>query len=218
MLYGPTKFSVYISYFYPNSLSIRDKNFLLGLTSHRKPDYSYPLDSPALVLEWTDKSHFALEEIGNFSLFNYILSKRTIGCCAFGWNPWIAGLKRMNRPLRFPGAPKDEALKRSYTCLNDRPDALLSRRVEESFPEYLNTILTLPSMTPEEAKILCQYLPDKKFELVCTTNKKPRFPEPEDVHIVLDYFKTQGWISSDQLLPSGGYRAFPKQRKFTKTP
>lgn len=59
-------YSVYISYFYPNSLSIRDKNFLLGLTSHRKPDYSYLLDSPAFVLEQTDESYFALEEIGNF--------------------------------------------------------------------------------------------------------------------------------------------------------
>ena len=69
-------YSIYISYFYPNSLSIRDKNFLLGLTNHRKPDYSYPLDSPALVLEWTDESYFALEEIGNFSLFNYILEQK----------------------------------------------------------------------------------------------------------------------------------------------
>ena len=69
-------YSIYISYFYPNSLSIRDKNFLLGLTSHRKPDYAYTLDSPALVLEWTDESYFALEEIGNFSLFNYILEQK----------------------------------------------------------------------------------------------------------------------------------------------
>lgn len=76
----------------------------------------------------------------------------------------------------------------------------------------------LQSMTPEEAKKLRQYLPDKKFELVCNTNKKPTFPGSEDVRIVLEYFKTQGWISSYQLLSSGGYRAFPKQRKLIKTP
>lgn len=76
----------------------------------------------------------------------------------------------------------------------------------------------LQSMTPEEAKKLRQYLPDKKFELVCSTNKKPKFPGTEDVRIILEHFKTQGWISSYQLLSSGGYRAFPKQRKLIKTP
>ena len=76
---------------------------------------------------------------------------------------------------------------------------------------------TLQSMTPEEAAKLRQYLPDKKFELVCNTNK-PKFPGSEDVRIILEYFKTQGWISSYQLLSSGGYRAFPKQRKLIKTP
>lgn len=77
---------------------------------------------------------------------------------------------------------------------------------------------TLQSMTVEEVRTLRQYLPGKKFELVCTTNKKPKFPGSEDVHIILDYFKTQGWISSYQLLYSGGYRAFPKQKKLIKSP
>lgn len=74
--YIDEEYSIYISYFYPNSLSIRDKNFLLGLTSHQRPDYSYPLDSPALVLDWIDESYFALEEIGNYSLFNYLLEQK----------------------------------------------------------------------------------------------------------------------------------------------
>ena len=77
---------------------------------------------------------------------------------------------------------------------------------------------TIQSMTLEEAKELRQYPPDKRFELVCTTNKKPRFPGSEDVSVILKSFKVQGWISSYQLLPSDGYRAFPKQRKPIKTP
>lgn len=59
---------------------------------------------------------------------------------------------------------------------------------------------TLESMTSEEAKKLRQYLPNKKFEMVCTTNKKPRFPGSEDVRTILEYFKAQGWISSYQIL------------------
>lgn len=66
-------YSIYISYFYPNSLTVRDKNFLLRLNNRQTPDYTYLLDSPALLLEWIDESYFALEEIGNFALFNYLL-------------------------------------------------------------------------------------------------------------------------------------------------
>lgn len=288
-------YSIYISYFYPNSLSIRDKNFLLGLTGHRKPDYSYPLDSPALVLEWTDESYFALEEIGNFSLFNYILEQKNDrllriwlesvdrwsetdeSAFAFPLALWrttphrgylvqvinditphwfetwterellsdsewkayavdtllnyrlksiqqmnhegwladaIAGkedflqiddltdaekfttalrtlavrfrslaLREQDMPLAeriyrenlyelngemlglwltlFYGAPKDEALKRSYTYLTDKPDVPLSQRVEESFPEYLNAILNQndPSFsdTPQAALALLNH-------------------------------------------------------------
>lgn len=73
--YLDENYSIYISYFYPNSLTVRDKNFLLALTSHKQLDYSYPLDSPALVLEWIDESYFALEAIGNLSLFNHILEQ-----------------------------------------------------------------------------------------------------------------------------------------------
>lgn len=69
-------YSIYISYFYPNSLSVRDKNFLLRLSNRQKPDYTYKIDSPAHVLEWIDESHFALEGIGNFTLFDYLLEKQ----------------------------------------------------------------------------------------------------------------------------------------------
>lgn len=74
--YLDENYSIYISYFYPNSLTVRDKNFLLALTSHKGLDHSYPLDSPALVLDWIDESYFALEEIGNLSLFNHILEQK----------------------------------------------------------------------------------------------------------------------------------------------
>lgn len=88
--YIDEEYSIYISYFYPNSLSIRDKNFLLGLTSHQRPDYSYPLDSPALVLDWIDESYFALEGIENFSLFNYLLDQKNYRLLKI----WMESLKR----------------------------------------------------------------------------------------------------------------------------
>jgi len=88
--YIDENYSIYISYFYPNSLTIRDKNFLLRLTSHQKPDYSYPLDSPALVLDWIDESYFTLAEIANFSLFNYILEQKNYRLLKI----WLESLKR----------------------------------------------------------------------------------------------------------------------------
>lgn len=74
--YIDENYPIYISYFYPNSLSVRDKNFLLALTSHKMQDYYYPLDAPELVLEWIDESYFALDIIGNIALFDYILAQK----------------------------------------------------------------------------------------------------------------------------------------------
>lgn len=88
--YIDENYSIYISYFYPNSLTIRDKNFLLRLTSRQKPDYSYPLNSRALVLDWIDESYFTLAAIGNFSLFNYLLEQKNYRLLKI----WLEAAKR----------------------------------------------------------------------------------------------------------------------------
>ncbi len=83
-------YSIYISYYYPNSLTVQDKNFVLAVTSQKRPDYYYHLDSPTLVLEWLDNSYFTLESIENFDLFNYILRSERRDILKI----WLGALRR----------------------------------------------------------------------------------------------------------------------------
>lgn len=67
-------YSVYISYFYPNSLVVEDKNYLLAVHSHRNLGYDYVLHDAAAVLELIEPTYFADENILNLSLFDYLIS------------------------------------------------------------------------------------------------------------------------------------------------
>ncbi len=69
-------YSIYVSFFYPNSLTVRDRNFLLYVSKREKLDNDYKLDSPEMVLDWLEESSFSRQEVENLSLFEYILEKK----------------------------------------------------------------------------------------------------------------------------------------------
>lgn len=69
-------YAIYISFFYPGSLSVRDKKFILSINNRTNIDLEYSLDSPATVLDWIDDTAFSLAEIQNYSLFNYLLEQK----------------------------------------------------------------------------------------------------------------------------------------------
>ena len=64
----------YTSIFYPNSLSINDKNFLLAVNDRRACPPDYQLDSPALVLEHLTDYDLTRKETINYCLFKYIMN------------------------------------------------------------------------------------------------------------------------------------------------
>ena len=66
-------YSDYMSYFYPNSLTINDKTFLRSVTDRKAKEFSYRLDSPELVLESLEEYDFSQKETLNFELCDYIL-------------------------------------------------------------------------------------------------------------------------------------------------
>lgn len=68
-------YTFYISYFYPNSLTVRDMNFRIALNTHQSLGYDYLLDNPSTVLEWIDDSYFSRDELSNFTLFNYLVEQ-----------------------------------------------------------------------------------------------------------------------------------------------
>lgn len=65
-----------ISYFYPNSLTIQDRNFLLALKDRKNLGYEYHLDRPKTVLDRLNSEDFIHEEVQNFDLFEYLLQNR----------------------------------------------------------------------------------------------------------------------------------------------
>lgn len=71
-------YASYMTYFYPFSLTIADKNFLLAVLSKEKKEYIYKLDNPNLILDRLSDEDFLEVEILNFSLLNYLLKTEDI--------------------------------------------------------------------------------------------------------------------------------------------
>ena len=63
----------YMTYFYPNSLTRKDKIFLRRVLDRNGHDYTYGLDSPRLVVSKLRVSDFDYVEVLNNSLLNYLL-------------------------------------------------------------------------------------------------------------------------------------------------
>lgn len=71
----------------------------------------------------------------------------------------------------------------------------------------------LADLPPARAETLRQFIPDSNFELVCTGNCKPTFPDTVVTRTILDYFKRQRWISSYSILDNGRIRAYPTRKQ-----
>lgn len=66
-------YSDYMTYFYENSLSRIDKNFLKSITDKKAKEYTYKLKNPKLVVSRLRLVDFDQEETLNFYLFTYLL-------------------------------------------------------------------------------------------------------------------------------------------------
>ena len=63
----------YMTYFYENSLSRTDKNFLRSITDKKAKEYTYKLKNPKLVVSRLRLVDFDQEETLNFDLLTYLL-------------------------------------------------------------------------------------------------------------------------------------------------
>lgn len=71
--YIDENYAAYVSYFYPNSLTAQDRNFLLSITDRTPLEYNYHLDQPHAVLERLEEADFFRREVRNFDLLSYLL-------------------------------------------------------------------------------------------------------------------------------------------------
>ncbi len=69
----------------------------------------------------------------------------------------------------------------------------------------------LDVFTESQAKVLRAYLPNKDFEIACSTIRKPKFPDTPETRIILNYFRDRHWISSYKI-QDGIVRVYPTQK------
>ena len=69
----------------------------------------------------------------------------------------------------------------------------------------------LNKLTEDRLLILRPYLADKNFEIVCTENKKPKFPNTPEVRAILAAFEAYRWISSWKS-KDGNLIAYPTRK------
>ena len=182
-----------------------------------------------MVLEWTDESYFALEGIENFSLFNYRLKSLQ----QMNHDDWLAdAIAGREDFLQINDLADAEKLTTALRILEIRFRSLILR--EQDIPlaeriyrenlykrnrEMLELWLSLFYDAPKGEALERSYTYEPKgrgeFPRIFEHHTQPS--RLQLLRLILGYFKAQGWISSYQLLPSGGYRAFPKQKKLIKT-
>lgn len=63
----------YINYFYPTTLKIEDKNFVLNVNNQTLTDYNYRLYNIKNIIEYFADEDFLKQEILNFDLLEYML-------------------------------------------------------------------------------------------------------------------------------------------------
>ncbi|MHC1714875.1 MAG: hypothetical protein AB9858_04665 [Acidaminococcaceae bacterium] len=66
----------YLTYFYPNSLSALDMNFILSIRNHEPYDFSYELSNPKEIIHRLNNYEFEQIEILNFNLLDYLLENQ----------------------------------------------------------------------------------------------------------------------------------------------
>ena len=71
--YIDESYTDYMTFFYPNSLSLNDKVFLRSVADRTEKPASYLLDNPGLVIENLNKFDFSQRETLNYALTEYIL-------------------------------------------------------------------------------------------------------------------------------------------------
>ena len=104
--YIDESYSDYMTFFYPNSLSLGDKVFLRSVTDRKSKPYGYSLDSPKLVAENLDPYDFTQPETLNFDLIEFILADQRTDLI----NNFIAQLqsdKRFDFIIEYMKSEKD---------------------------------------------------------------------------------------------------------------
>lgn len=129
----------YMTYFYENSLSHRDKAFLRSITDQRAKDYTYQLDRPELVIAKLRLVDFEQREILNFALFDWLL-KESVSYDQY--------LKRIINQLR---ATWNFSYIREYLDWTT-DDSAFVRKFNKEWPEMFSLVIQLKKLTSNQIR------------------------------------------------------------------
>lgn len=73
--YLDESYSDYMTYFYPNSLTKKDRLFLRSITDEEPLEYNYDLSNFEQIINRMDIYDFSKKEVWNFNLLNFMLDK-----------------------------------------------------------------------------------------------------------------------------------------------
>ena len=121
-------YSDYMTYFYPNTLSNTDKNYLISVTDRVAKEYSYELKAPNLVFESLRVVDFEQEETLNFSLLEYMLKAQATS----------EQLSRLVAQIR--NEAKYDFLRQYYELNKEKP--ALVQIINNQWPDFWNLLIT----------------------------------------------------------------------------
>lgn len=69
-------YSDYITYFYPESISLQDKNFVISVIEHKPLEFNYELNNPKTIVDRIRIIDFKENEVLNYQLVTYLLNTK----------------------------------------------------------------------------------------------------------------------------------------------
>lgn len=177
----------YMTYFYPNSLSVVDKKFLRSIRDKQAKEYTYSLKNPALTLSYLNISDFEEPEILNFDLFEYVLNNNNEYSERF-----ITQLKTRK---------KFDFLSQYFTARKIKNSI---NKIIKYWPEFFFDVLSESGMPYEQIReislSILLYCDDKAIESANVDNCLTEFVSKTNDYLNLKDFNSDRLISSFELI------------------
>lgn len=177
----------YMTYFYPNSLSVVDKKFLRSIRDKQAKEYTYSLKNPALTLTYLNIADFEEPETLNFDLFEHILSNNNEYAERF-----IVQLKARK---------KFDFLSQYFTTRKIKNSI---DKIIRCWPEFFFDVISTNSMPYDQIReisvSILLYCDDKSIESANINNCLTEFVSRTNDYLNLREFNADRLISSFKLI------------------
>lgn len=135
--YIDESYSDYMTYFYPESITANDKNFLRSITDHKKKEYAYSLNDASRILTRLQPITFRHFEVLNYDLTDELLANSST------YEEYIAILiKQLEETKNFDYI--------SSHWENGKEKALFIRNLNNYWPDIFSCILSESNFTDRQ--------------------------------------------------------------------